>query len=114
MSDCIFCRIGAGEAPGEKLYQDEELFAIRDIRPQAPTHILIMPRAHIASLRDITSGTADLPAKVVQVANLLAEREGLAARGYRLAVNVGAEGGQAVPHLHFHLIGGRQMSGRLG
>jgi len=112
--DCIFCRIAAGEIPADIVYQDEELLAFRDINPQAPTHILIIPKEHIASLNDITSKHQALMGRIVLLARDLAEKEGISGKGYRLSVSTGADGGQLVPHVHFHLIGGRKLSGDLG
>jgi histidine triad (HIT) family protein len=110
----IFCKIAAGEIPTRFLYQDKEVLAFRDINPQAPVHIIIIPRKHIASLVEL--GKEDLPlvARMVDVANQLAKAEGIAAKGYRLAINCGPDGTQVVQHLHMHLIGGRQLSGELG
>jgi histidine triad (HIT) family protein len=108
---CIFCRIASGDLPSEILYQDEEVIAIRDINPQAPTHILIMPKAHIPSIADVTYEQGALLARLVYAANLLAKREGVAEEGYRLIINCGSDAGQAVLHLHFHLLGGRQLGG---
>ena len=110
---CIFCRIVSGDLPSEILYQDEEVIAIRDINPEAPTHVLVMPKAHISSIADITDEQGALMARLVYVANLLAKREGIADKGYRLITNSGPNAGQAVPHLHFHLLGGRVLR-RLG
>jgi histidine triad (HIT) family protein len=111
--DCIFCKIVAGEIPSDFLYNGDDVVAFRDIHPAAPTHILIIPRKHIPSLFEIAE--ADLPTvgNMVKAANELAKREGIGERGYRLVINTGKEGGQAVPHLHMHLLGGRQMSDKL-
>lgn len=111
--DCIFCQIAAGEIPSEILYQDEEIIAIRDINPQAPKHLLVMPRLHIPSLADVTDDHIPLIGRLVTVANQLAEREGIAQSGYRIVTNCGPDAGQAIPHLHLHLLGGRRL-GRLG
>lgn len=108
-AECLFCRIMAGESPGEMVYQDGELVAFRDKYPKAPTHILIVPRAHIPSLADVEEQHSGLLARMVLLANRLAREEGIAERGYRLACNCGPWGGQAVPHLHFHLLGGRPL-----
>jgi histidine triad (HIT) family protein len=112
--DCIFCKIAAGEIPSDFVYKDDEILAFRDIQPIAPTHILIIPKKHITS--PVELGDADLPltAKMVKVANELARKEGIAEKGYRLVINTGKEGTQIVQHLHLHLIGGRQLSGRIG
>lgn len=108
MTGCVFCRIIAGEIPVERLHDDDLVVAIRDINPQAPTHVLILPKRHIGSLMD-SDGTASLYGRIVEVARTLAQRLGVADRGFRLLVNTGPEGGQAVPHVHFHLMGGRTM-----
>jgi histidine triad (HIT) family protein len=112
--DCIFCQIAAGKIPGDTVYQDQEIIAFRDINPQAPRHLLIIPRKHIPSLTQLSPADLHLIGKMVAIANQLAEKEGVAEKGYRLAINCGEEGGQVVPHLHLHLIGGRQLSGTLG
>ncbi len=112
--DCVFCRIVAGEIPSDILYQDDEIVAFRDINPQAPVHVLVIPTEHIASLSDVTGEQSGLLGRMAAVANRLAKSEGIAEKGYRIAVNCGDQGGQLVPHLHIHLLGGRQLSGRLG
>ena len=112
--DCVFCRIVAGEIPADIVYQDKALLAFRDIHPQAPTHILIVPKSHIASLADITAKHQALMGRIILLARDLAEKEGISDRGYRLSVSTGADGGQLVPHVHFHLLGGRKLSDMLG
>ena len=112
--DCLFCKIAAGEIPGDFVYKDDEVVAFRDINPIAPTHILIVPRKHIASLLELTDSDLPVMARMVKIANDLARKEGIAEKGYRLVVNTGKEGTQIVQHLHLHLIGGRQLSGRIG
>jgi histidine triad (HIT) family protein len=112
--DCIFCQIIAGKVPSDTLYQDERVMAFRDIHPVAPTHVVIIPKKHIPSLTQLSEADLPLVADLVKVANQLAKREGIAEKGYRLVVNCGREGTQLVPHLHMHLIGGRQLSGALG
>jgi histidine triad (HIT) family protein len=112
--NCIFCHIASGEISSDIIYQDEEVIAFRDINPQAPVHILIIPKRHIPSLDQLSEDDLPLIAHIVKVANRLAKEEGIAQNGYRLAINCGEEGGQAVPHLHLHLLGGRQLSGALG
>ena len=112
--DCIFCKIVAGEIPSDIVYQDEEAIAFRDINPQAPVHLLIVPRKHTPALTDLTEAESSLTGRMVNIANQLAIREGVAASGYRLVINCGQQGGQLVPHLHLHLLGGRQLSGALG
>ncbi len=112
--DCVFCKIVAGEIPADILYQDDEVIAFRDINPLAPIHLLIIPRKHISSLVQLSEAESSLIGNMVNTANQLAKREGVAERGYRLVINCGAQGGQLVPHLHMHLLGGRQLSAALG
>ncbi len=112
--DCIFCKIVAGEIPADILYQDEGIVAFRDINPVAPTHLLIIPKEHIPSLVQLPEGESSLIGDMVDAANQLAKREGIAESGYRLVINCGKQGGQLVPHLHMHLIGGRRLSDALG
>jgi len=108
MSDtCLFCRIVRGEVPATTLAADDLVVAIRDVAPRAPTHVLLLPREHIASAADLTEGHGPLLGRLFAVAADLARREGIAERGYRLTINVGTWGGQSVPHLHLHLMGGR-------
>ena len=112
--ECIFCRIVSGEVPGDIVYQDEELLAFRDIHPQAPTHILIIPKSHIASMTDLTEEHQAIIGRLILLAKELAEKEGISASGYRLSVSTGTDGGQLVPHIHFHLLGGRKLDDQLG
>ena len=112
--DCVFCKIATGEIPGDFVYKDEEVLAFRDINPIAPTHILIVPKKHVVSLVQLTEQDLPMVAKMVQIASDLAQKEGIAERGYRLVINTGKDGTQLVQHLHLHLIGGRQLSGRIG
>ncbi len=112
--DCIFCQIVAGKIPGEILYQDEEVIAFRDINPQAPTHLLIIPKRHIPSLAELSDTDTPLIGHMAKVANQLAKQEGVFESGYRLVINCGEQGGQLVPHLHMHLLGGRSLSGKMG
>jgi len=112
--DCIFCQIVAGKIPSEILYQDEEVIAFRDINPQAPIHLVIIPKRHIPSLTHLSEEDLPLMGHMVNIANQLAKREGIAESGYRLAINCGKQGGQLVPHLHMHLLGGRRLSDELG
>ena len=109
-AECIFCRIATGEVPAEVLYQDDEVVAFRDMNPVAPTHVIIIPRVHITSLAEVGAEHRELMGHMIQVANDIARREGIAERGYRLVVNCGIDGGQKVPHLHLHLLGGRRLS----
>ena len=112
--DCIFCQIASGTIPSDILFQDEEVIAFRDINPQAPVHILVIPKRHIPSLVQLTEADSALVGRMVEVANKLAKNEGVAQKGYRLAISCGQEGGQVVPHLHLHLLGGRRLSDELG
>jgi histidine triad (HIT) family protein len=112
--ECIFCQIASGKIPGDIIYQDEEVIAFRDIKPQAPLHILVIPRRHIPSLAHLSEADSSIIGRMIAIANQLAKGEGVADSGYRLAINCGEEGGQLVPHLHLHLLGGRRLSGRLG
>ena len=112
--DCVFCQIVAGKIPSGILYQDEEVIAIRDINPMAPTHLLIISKKHIPSLAHLPEAETPLIGHMAKIANQLAREEGVAESGYRLVINCGKQGGQAVPHLHMHLLGGRKLSGGLG
>jgi histidine triad (HIT) family protein len=112
--ECVFCNIVAGKVPASILYQDDQVIAFRDINPQAPTHLLVIPKEHIPSLAELGAGQREIIAHLISVAKELAKREGVAEKGYRLVVNCGREGGQVVPHLHLHLLGGRQLSGIMG
>ncbi len=112
--ECIFCRIVAGEIPADIIYQDKEFVAFRDIHPQAPTHILIIPKSHIASMTDLTGKHQALMGRLILLAKELAKKEGISTSGYRLSVSTGADGGQLVPHLHFHLLGGHKLDDMLG
>jgi histidine triad (HIT) family protein len=114
MNACIFCRIIAGEAPAEILYQDDQVTAFRDIHPVAPIHVLVVPSTHIASVNDLDEEDEPLVGRLFTVARQLAEQEGIASSGYRLIVNTGAHGGQVVYHLHLHLIGGQRMRYPMG
>ncbi len=106
-TDCLFCRIALGEVPATRLHDDDEVIAIRDIAPRAPTHILVIPRRHIASALELTDADATTMGRIFAVAADLARSEGIAEAGYRLVSNVGQWGGQSVDHLHVHLMGGR-------
>ena len=111
--DCLFCKIIKGDIPSTKVYEDDLCYAFRDIAPQAPTHILVVPKAHIASCAEIKGGNAALVGHIFTVIAKLAKDEGLE-NGYRVVSNVGPDGGQSVPHLHFHILGGRALSGQMG
>ena len=109
MNDCLFCKISAGDIPSAKVYEDESVYAFRDIAPQAPTHVLVIPKTHIASADEITPETAPLVAAVFAAIPKIAAAEGLK-DGYRVLTNVGEHGCQSVKHLHFHILGGKQLS----
>ncbi len=109
-SDCLFCRIVAGELPSSQVYSDDSVVAIRDIAPQAPTHVLLLARKHIASARELSAADGSIMDEFVAAAGRIAASEGVAEGGYRLVVNVGRNGGQTVDHLHVHLLGGRPMT----
>ena len=108
-SDCLFCKVASGEIPATVVHSDDDLVAFRDINPQAPVHILVIPRAHVASLEAAGDDHGDLLGKLLLRARDLARAEGLAEDGYRTVLNVGADGGQTVHHIHLHLLGGRAL-----
>ena len=110
MNDCLFCKISKGSIPSAKVYESDTLFAINDINPQAPTHILIIPRIHQDTLLDVEEKDHALMGSVISVANQLAKEKGIDKSGFRLVVNCGAGAGQSVFHIHFHLLGGRAMT----
>ncbi len=112
--DCIFCQIVAGEVPSEIIYQDEGVIAFRDINPQAPIHLIIIPRKHVPSLVQLSEAEPSLIGHMVAAAGQLAKEAGVSETGYRLVINCGEWGGQLVPHLHMHLLGGKKLSGKLG
>ena len=107
--DCLFCRIIAGDIPSTKVYEDELVYAFRDIAPQAPTHILIVPKTHIPSVDGITAETSAVVAHIFEVIPEIARAEGLSG-GYRVVSNCGADAGQTVHHLHFHILGGQTLN----
>lgn len=109
--DCVFCKIVRKEVPADILFEDEALIAFNDISPQAPTHLLVVPKEHIPTLNDLTQDHAALVGALVLRAQALAAERGLDERGYRLVMNCNQEGGQTVFHIHLHLLGGRQMRG---
>lgn len=104
---CLFCRIVAGEVPSTRVHEDDAVIAFRDIAPRAPTHILVIPREHIASAADLTEAHGPILGRLFTVAAEVARSEGIADAGYRVVTNVGRWGGQSVDHLHFHVMGGR-------
>lgn len=106
--DCIFCKIARNEIPSEKLYENDEIVAFNDLEPQAPVHVLIIPKEHISSANEITAENSDIVGKIFMAAAKIAKEQGLE-KGYRIVNNCGEDGGQTVHHLHFHLLGGRKM-----
>lgn len=112
MEDCLFCKIAAGEIPSTCLYADDDVFAFRDINPQAPVHFLVIPRAHIGSVAELTEENSAVVAKCFAVIARLAAQEGLE-NGYRVISNCGPDAGQTVHHLHFHVLGGVNMGEKL-
>lgn len=106
MPDCIFCKIVKGERPGRKVYEDDDIFAFHDNNPQAPTHILIVPKEHIPTIED---ASPEMLGKLLKIATEIARSEGIAKKGYRTVINCGDYAGQSVYHLHVHLLGGRWL-----
>ncbi|WP_217997814.1 histidine triad nucleotide-binding protein [Alicyclobacillus acidiphilus] len=109
VEDCLFCKLVAGEIPSEKLYEDDVVLAFQDIRPQAPVHVLVIPKRHIASAQTVTAEDANVLGHLHAVIPQVAEKTGIAEKGYRVVTNIGHHGQQTVPHLHYHVIGGRQL-----
>ena len=109
MNDCLFCKIIAGVIPSKKVYEDESVYAFYDIAPQAPVHILVIPKTHIASADEVTADTASLVAAVFTAIPKIAKAAGLE-NGYRVITNIGEDGCQSVKHLHFHVLGGKKLS----
>lgn len=109
MSDCIFCKIGARQIPAMVVHDEEDLLAFRDINPQAPVHILIIPKKHYTSLNDVEGAECGLIGRMFSAAKAIAKQEKINGSGYRLIINTGANAGQSVAHLHLHLMGGRPM-----
>ena len=109
MSDCLFCKFVSGEIQPDVVYDDDDVLAFRDVNPQAPTHILVIPKRHISTLNDLESNDAELMGKLYLAAQKVAQDEGIAEPGYRTLINCNAEAGQTVFHIHLHLLGGRSM-----
>lgn len=108
--DCLFCRIVAGEVPADVVLEGERTLAFRDVNPQAPTHVLVIPRRHLESAATVEAADAEVVAELLLSARAVAEREGVAATGYRLVFNVGDDALNSVPHLHLHVLGGRRLA----
>ncbi len=109
MQDCIFCKIASGEIPSKEVYSDDEFYAFRDVNPQAPVHILLVPRKHVDRIVEFDEGDAPLIGRMILVANKIAESEGLGDKGFRYVLNCNEQGGQTVFHVHVHILGGRYM-----
>ena len=109
MTDCLFCKMVSGEIAPDKVFENDDVLAFRDINPQAPTHVLVVPKRHVATLNDLDGESAGLVGKMVLAAAEVARLEGFAEQGYRTIMNCNADGGQTVFHIHLHLLGGRVM-----
>lgn len=109
MSDCLFCKIVAGDIPADKVYEDQEVLAFRDIKPQAPIHVLVIPKRHIATINDLTSVDAELVGHLYLTAKQIAADLGVAESGYRTVMNCNRDSGQDVFHIHLHVLAGRRM-----
>ncbi|MBU8871926.1 MAG: histidine triad nucleotide-binding protein [Gemmatimonadales bacterium] len=110
MDSCLFCDIAAGKIPSTEVFSDEDFLAFADIDAKAPTHILVIPRRHVAGLNDLEPEDADLLGRMVLTATAIAAEQDLSALGYRFVINCGQDGGQTVPHLHLHILGGRPLA----
>ena len=111
--DCLFCKIGAGDIPSNKVYEDERILAFHDIAPQAPVHVLVIPRVHIASADDVTAANSDMVAHIFASIPAIAKKAGIT-NGYRVITNCGEDGCQSVKHLHFHILGGKKLPENMG
>ena len=114
VEDCLFCKIALGEIPSEIVYEDDEVIAFKDIQPLAPVHLLVIPKNHLRSLNDVTSEYETLIGHLFGVIRRLAEEFGIVESGYRVVTNTGADGGQIIGHLHFHLLGGQALNAKIG
>ena len=110
MADCLFCKIARGEIPAQIVHKTETVTAFRDVNPQAPVHVLVIPNQHVGSAAEIGPGNGALVAALLVAANEVAAKEGVAEHGYRLVLNVGQDAGMTVPHLHVHVLGGRTLA----
>lgn len=106
--DCIFCKIVAGEIPSTKVYEDDSILAFRDINPEAPVHVLVIPKTHIGSADEVSCETSGIVAHIFECIPKIAKAEGLE-NGYRIITNIGEDGGQSVHHMHFHILGGKKL-----
>ena len=114
MADCIFCKIVNKEIPSAILYEDDQILAFKDINPIAPVHLLVIPKKHIISVNDIVDEDTEVIGNIFIVIKKLAQQQGIAESGYRVITNIGRDGGQEVKHLHFHLIGGKELGKKIG
>ena len=114
MSDCLFCKIIAGEIPSTKVYEDEHVYAFKDINPLAPVHILVIPKEHISGASEITAENSAVVSKIFEAAAKIAKEQGIAEDGFRIVTNCGENGCQSVHHLHFHILGGRKLDVTMG
>ena len=110
MSDCLFCKILDGEIPCDRVYEDDHVIAFRDMNPQAPTHILVIPRKHISTVNDLTADDKNIVGEMMLAAQAIAKQEGIEESGYRLIMNCNEGAGQTVFHIHLHILGGRRMN----
>ncbi len=110
MSDCLFCKIGSGQISAKVVMQDDEVLAFDDVNPQAPVHVLVIPKRHVADLNDADVGDQALLGRLLEATTLVARKKGIAEAGYRVVANTGQDGGQTVFHLHLHVLGGRHMA----
>ena len=113
MEDCLFCRIIKKEIPSDIVYEDDEILAFRDIHPVAPIHVLVIPKKHISAVTELKKEDEALVGKIYSVINIIAESEGIKEKGFRVIVNCGEDGGQAIGHLHFHLLGGKKLGEKI-
>lgn len=113
MEDCIFCKIIKGEIPSEKVYEDEEVLAFKDIQPAAPIHVLIIPKKHITNLMEVSNEDSELMGRIVEAIQKIAKQLGIEEKGFRIISNCGPDSGQEVMHLHFHLLAGRTMGPKI-
>ena len=109
MGDCIFCKIIAGEIPSKKIYEDDKVLAFYDISPEAPVHFLVIPKEHISSANELTEENCEIVSHIFMVINKIVKELGIADSGYRIVNNCGADGGQTVNHIHFHILGSREL-----
>ena len=112
MENCLFCKIAAGEIPSDRVYEDEKILCFRDINPQAPVHLLVIPRAHIASADEVNEENCEIVAYIFKTIPAIVKKAGLT-NGYRIITNAGKDACQSVPHLHFHILGGAQLSEKM-